>query len=148
MLKKQAIEIRHTLVELKPPSNAMEPAKDFPEHVVLVFTLMAIAMGVVPLLLARLWAKFISPPKPGPEKSANYECGLASAGDPGGHQSVHYYLYAIVFLVFDVESVFLIPFATAFTQLPVGAVVAMAVFLLLLAEGLVWAWAKGVLSWR
>ncbi len=105
-------------------------------------------MAVVPLLLARLWARFFSPPKPGPIKTSNYECGLASEGDPGGHQTVHYYLYAIVFLVFDVESVFLIPFATAFTGLPLGAVLAMAVFLLLLAEGLVWAWIKGVLSWR
>jgi NADH-quinone oxidoreductase subunit A len=57
-------------------------------------------------------------------------------------------LYAIVFLVFDVESVFLIPFAVAYSGLPLGAVLAMAVFLLLLAEGLVWAWLKGILSWR
>lgn len=106
------------------------------------------AMGVVPLFLAHLWARFFAPAKPGPEKTANYECGLASSGDPGGQQSVHYYLYAIVFLVFDVESVFLIPFATAFTGLSLGAVVSMAVFILLLAEGLVWAWFKGILSWR
>ena len=59
-----------------------------------------------------------------------------------------YYLYAIVFLVFDVEAVFLLPFAVAFTGLPVGAAVAMLVFLLLLVEGLVWAWGKGVLTWR
>ncbi|MCC6235359.1 MAG: NADH-quinone oxidoreductase subunit A [Verrucomicrobiales bacterium] len=109
---------------------------------------MALAMGAVPLLLARAWAVAFSPGKPGPEKSSNYECGLASDGDPGGQQSIHYYLYAIVFLVFDVESVFLIPFATAFTGLPMGAVLAMAAFLLLLAEGLVWAWLKGILSWR
>jgi NADH-quinone oxidoreductase subunit A len=126
----------------------VEPLRDFPQHVVLTFIVMAVAMGVVPLLLGRLWARIFSPPKPGPEKSANYECGLASAGDPGGHQSVHYYLYAIVFLVFDVESVFLIPFATAYSGLPLGAVAAMGVFLLLLAEGLVWAWLKGILSWR
>ncbi|MBL9138980.1 MAG: NADH-quinone oxidoreductase subunit A [Verrucomicrobiales bacterium] len=109
---------------------------------------MAIGMGVVPLGLAWLWARFFSPRKPGPEKSSNYECGLASEGDPGGQQNVQYYLYAIVFLVFDVESVFLIPFAAAFTGLPIGAVLAMAVFLLLLAEGLVWAWLKGILTWH
>jgi NADH:ubiquinone oxidoreductase subunit 3 (subunit A) len=126
----------------------VEPLREFPHHIVLTFAVMAIAMGAVPLLLARLWARFFSPAKPGPEKQANYECGLASAGDPGGHQSIHYYLYAIVFLVFDVESVFLIPFATAYSGLSLGAVISMAVFLLLLAEGLVWAWLKGILSWR
>jgi NADH:ubiquinone oxidoreductase subunit 3 (subunit A) len=126
----------------------MEPLREFPHHVVLTLGVMAVAMGVVPLLLARLWARFFSPQKPGPDKSSSYECGLASAGDPGVAHKVDYYLYAIVFLVFDVESVFLIPFATAFTGLPLGAVVAMAIFLLLLAEGLVWAWLKGILSWH
>ncbi|MGC2299637.1 MAG: NADH-quinone oxidoreductase subunit A, partial [Acidobacteriaceae bacterium] len=58
-----------------------------------------------------------------------------------------YYLYAIVFLVFDVEAVFLLPFAVAFTRLTVGACIAMLVFLLLLVEGLIWACTKGVLTW-
>jgi NADH-quinone oxidoreductase subunit A len=126
----------------------MEPLPQFPLHVVMTMVIMAAAMGLVPLFLARLWAGRFSPRKPGPEKLANYECGLPSTGDPAAQQSVHYYLYAIVFLVFDVESVFLIPFAAAFTGLPLGAVIGMAVFLLLLAEGLVWAWLKGILSWR
>ena len=91
---------------------------------------MAVGMGVVPLGLAWIWAQLYSPKKPGPEKSSNYECGLASEGDPGGQQNVQYYLYAIVFLVFDVESVFLIPFAAAFTGLSLGAVLAMAVAVL------------------
>lgn len=126
----------------------MEPLLEFPNHVVLVFAAMAVGFGLGPILLARLWALKFSPAKPGIEKSSNYECGLASAGDPGGQQSIHYYLYAIVFLVFDVESVFLIPFAAAYTGLSLGALLAMAVFLLLLAEGLVWAWLKGVLTWH
>jgi NADH-quinone oxidoreductase subunit A len=58
-----------------------------------------------------------------------------------------YYLYAIIFLIFDVEAIFLLPFAVAFTGLGVGASIAMMVFLLLLVEGLVWAWQKGVLTW-
>ena len=58
-----------------------------------------------------------------------------------------YYIYAIVFLVFDVEAVFLLPFAVAFTGLPLGACMAMLVFLLLLVEGLVWAFRKNVLTW-
>ncbi len=125
----------------------MEPLLEFPNHVVLVFAAMAVGFGVGPLILARIWALTFSPRKPGIEKSSNYECGLASAGDPGGNQNIHYYLYAIVFLVFDVESIFLIPFAAAYTSLSIGALLTMAVFLLLLAEGLVWAWLKGVLTW-
>lgn len=126
----------------------MENSDAFPLGTVAIFALMAVAMAVVPLSLAFAWARFFSPQKPGPEKNSNYECGLESGGDPGAPQSVQYYLYAIVFLVFDVESVFLIPFATAYAGLPLGAVLAMGVFLLLLVEGLVWAWCKGVLSWH
>ena len=58
-----------------------------------------------------------------------------------------YYIYCIIFLVFDVEAIFLVPFAVAFTTVPVGAFVAVLVFLLLLVEGLVWAWCKGCLDW-
>ena len=59
-----------------------------------------------------------------------------------------YYLYAILFLIFDVETIFLLPFAVSFTGLSVGAFVAILIFLLLLAEGLAWAWMKGVLTWK
>ena len=57
-------------------------------------------------------------------------------------------LYAILFLIFDVEAIFLVPFAVAFTGLPVGAFIAILVFLLLLIEGLIWAWSKGCLQWE
>ena len=56
--------------------------------------------------------------------------------------------YAILFLIFDVEVIFLLPFAVAFFHLPAAAALAMLVFVLLLAEGLVWAWKKGILNWR
>jgi NADH-quinone oxidoreductase subunit A len=102
--------------------------------------------GVVPLTLAFVWSRFFGPPKPGREKNAIYECGLASKGDAWVQFKPEYYLYGILFLVFDVEAVFLFPFAVAFTGLPLGAWVAMAVFMLLLVEGLAWAWVKGVLD--
>jgi NADH-quinone oxidoreductase subunit A len=107
----------------------------------------AVAFGFAPLALAWLWAKWISPRKPGAEKNATYECGLESKGDAWIQFGASYYLYAIVFLVFDVEAVFLLPFAVAFTGLSAGACVAMLVFLLLLVEGLIWACQKGVLTW-
>jgi NADH-quinone oxidoreductase subunit A len=110
--------------------------------------LVAAAFCLVPLLLARLWAGVFSPAKPGVEKQAAYECGLESPGEVRIQFHSGYYLYALVFLIFDVEMLFLLPFAVACSGLPAGAIVAMLVFVLLLVEGLVWAWRKGVLQWR
>ena len=109
---------------------------------------MAIVFALVPLALARLWALKFSPQKPGTHKNAVYECGLESTGSAAIQFKSQYYIYAIVFLIFDVETLFLLPFAVAFTELPVGAFVAMMVFILLLAEGLIWAWLKGILVWK
>lgn len=113
-----------------------------------VMAAVATAFCVAPLLLARLWARWFAPPKPGPEKNAPYECGLPSPGETGVRFHSGYYLYALVFLIFDVELLFLLPFAVAWSGLPAGAVVVMLVFVLLLVEGLVWAWRKGVLEWQ
>jgi NADH:ubiquinone oxidoreductase subunit 3 (subunit A) len=115
---------------------------------VLVLLIAAIAFALTPLLLARLWAMKFSPKKPGHDKNAIYECGLESKGDAWIQFKSDYYLYAIIFLIFDVETIFLLPFAVAFTSLGVGAFLEMMVFLFLLAVGLVWAWKKGVLSWK
>jgi NADH:ubiquinone oxidoreductase subunit 3 (subunit A) len=108
----------------------------------------AVAFAATPLALAWLWAKKYSPQKPGPDKNATYECGLESKGDAWIQFKAEYYLYAIIFLIFDVETIFLLPFAVAFTGLGAGAFVALMVFLLLLVWGLAWAWMKGVLTWR
>lgn len=107
----------------------------------------AVLFGAAPLAMAKLWAVKFSPAKPGAQKNAIYECGLESAGDAWVQFKASYYLYAIIFLIFDVEAIFLLPFAVAFTGLAVGACIAMLVFLLLLVEGLVWACKKGVLTW-
>ena len=113
-----------------------------------VFLLIALLFPLVPLALAKLWSMRFSPPKPGPEKNDVYECGLKSSGDAWIQFRSDYYLYGILFLIFDVEVIFLFPFATAFMSLSFGAFAAMMVFMLLLVEGLVWAWRKGVLTWR
>src|SRR5262245_7251604 len=124
-------------------------ATDYHPYVFLtLFLAAAVIFAVVPLVLARLWAKFFSPQKPGHDKNATYECGLESKGDAWVQFKAEYYLYAIIFLIFDVETIFLLPFAVAFSGLPVGAFLAMMLFLLLLVEGLAWAWGKGVLTWR
>jgi NADH-quinone oxidoreductase subunit A len=115
---------------------------------IVVIMIAAVGFALGPLLLAWLWARFFSPRKPGAEKNATYECGLESKGDAWVQFKSEYYLYAIIFLIFDVETIFLLPFAVAFTGLGVGAFVSLMVFLFLLASGLVWAWRKGVLTWR
>ena len=113
-----------------------------------IFLLVALLFPLVPLFLANLWSRVYSPAKPGPDKNAAYECGLQSKGDAWIQFRSDYYLYGIIFLIFDVEAIFLFPFAVAFLDLSLGAFMAMMVFLLLLVEGLVWAWRKGVLTWR
>ena len=122
--------------------------QDSPYLFLVVFIVAGAIFSVTPLAIAWLWAKKFSLRKPGPSKNATYECGLESESKDWVQFKSDYYLYAIIFLVFDVETIFLLPFAVAFKVLPVGAFVAIAVFLLLLVEGLVWAWRKGVLNWR
>lgn len=113
-----------------------------------LFLGVALAFPLIMLGLARLWVKCLQPAKPGPLKNATYECGLAATGDAWIQFKAHYYLYAILFLVFDVEVLFLLPFAVAFTNLSAGALLAMAVFMFMLAEGLVWSWFRGHLQWK
>ena len=119
-----------------------------PYQFLLVFLALALAFALTPLALAWLWAKKFSPQKPGEQKNAVYECGLESRGSAAIRFKSEYYLYGIIFLIFDVEALFLVPFAEAFLKLPLGAFIAMLVFILLLAEGLAWAWMKGVLTWK
>ena len=108
----------------------------------------AVAFALGPLVAAYAWARFFSPNKPGKDKNAIYECGLESKGDAWIQFRSEYYLYGILFLVFDVETIFLLPFAVSFTGLGVGAFISLITFLFLLAVSLVWAWKKGILVWK
>ena len=121
---------------------------DHPYAFLALFLGVAIAFPLIMLGVAWLWVRFFQPAKPGVLKNATYECGLAPSGDSWIQFKAHYYLYAILFLIFDVEVLFLLPFAVAFTSLSMGALFAMLVFILLLAEGLVWSWHRGYLDWK
>src|SRR3954454_24723653 len=123
------------------------PVEYSPYLFITLLMVAAVAFAVTPLALAYIWAKKFSPRKPGNDKNAIYECGLESKGDAWVQFKSQYYLYGIIFLIFDVETIFLLPFAVSFTGLAAGGFIAMMVFLLLLVEGLVWAWQKGVLTW-
>jgi NADH:ubiquinone oxidoreductase subunit 3 (subunit A) len=114
---------------------------------VIVLLLGGAGFAVGPLALAWLWAKKFSPQKSGPSKNAIYECGLESDGDAWVKFKSGYYIYAIVFLIFDVEAIFLLPFAVAFGGFTAGEAIEMLVFILLLVGGLIWACQKNVLSW-
>ncbi len=124
------------------------PMNSHPYAFLALFAAVAVAIPLVFLGVAQLWFRFFQPAKPSATKGDVYECGVASSSDSWIQFKAHYYLYAILFLIFDVEVLFLLPFAVAFTDLPVGALVAMLVFILLLAEGLVWAWHRGHLEWK
>ena len=82
----------------------------------LVFLAVAIVFPLIPLGLAWLWAHFLTPGKPSAEKQASYECGIRSEGPARVQFHSQFYLYGLVFLVLNVETVFLLPFASAFLQ--------------------------------
>lgn len=128
--------------------EVVAPVEYHPYVFLVVFMVVSAVFGLMPLMLARIWARNFSPQKSGEVKNATYECGLEAKGDAWFQFKSHYYLYAIIFLVFDVETIFLLPFAVAFGGLSGGAFVAIMIFLVLLVEGLVWAWSKGVLTWK
>jgi len=119
-----------------------------PHAFLVLFLAVALAFPLLMLGVAWFWVKFFQKAKPGVIKNATYECGLEATGDAWIQFKAHYYLYAILFLIFDVEILFLLPFAVTFTQLPAGAIFAMLLFIFLLVEGLVWAWHRGHLEWK
>lgn len=115
---------------------------------ILVFFAVSLAVPLGALALARAWMTFFTPIKPGKEKNALYECGVNPLSGRQTRFHSQYYMFGLLFLVFDVETVFLLPFAVAFLKLDAASFIAAMAFLLLLAEGLVWAWSKGLLDWR
>jgi len=125
----------------------LPPVNAHPYAFIALFLFVAILFPVALLVVAQVWFRCFQPPKPSTVKLDPYECGVAPRGDAWIQFKAHYYLYAILFLIFDVELLFLLPLAVAFTGLPTGAWVAILVFVLLLAEGLVWAWHRGHLEW-
>ncbi len=108
-----------------------------------LFVLISLFLPTAAILIAGL----LSPKKPNSIKNSTYECGIETVGDTWVQFRVQYYIYALVFLVFDVETVFLYPWAVAYNQLTLFAVLEAVVFLLILVAGLYYAWKKGALQW-
>ena len=107
------------------------------------------ALTGVALVAAGLWiARLISPRSFNPQKGEAYECGIPTRGVSMSQFKVGYYLYAILFLMFDVETVFLFPWAVKLRDLGADGLTAIAVFFTILVLGLVYAWRKGALAWK
>src|SRR5262245_60419418 len=111
---------------------------------VVIFALVGFAFVGVTLLIARL----ARPSAPTPEKMETYECGVPPVGDAWRQFNAHYYLFALLFVVFDVEAAFLYPWAVAFRKLGAYAVAEMLLFVVLLGLGLAYAWRRGALQWE
>jgi NADH-quinone oxidoreductase subunit A len=109
--------------------------------------LAVLVAGVGLVVVAFGAARLIAPRRPLPAKLTTYECGIDPVGEGWSQSQVRYYVYGFLFVIFDVESVFLFPWANIFEDLGMQAVVEMAIFIGILAVGLLYAWRKGVLRW-
>ena len=109
---------------------------------------LAVALaGVLLVAVAFTAARLIAPRRPGGRQAHTYECGIDPVGEGWSQSQIRYYVYGFLFVIFDVESVFLFPWAKVFESLGIAAVVSMALFIGILAVGLLYAWRKGVLRW-
>ena len=110
---------------------------------ILILGIIAALLVLVTLLTARI----LGPSNPSGPKLSTYESGEITQGIGRGPIEVQYYQYILVFLILDIEAVFLIPFAVEFLNLSIQGIIVMLVFVLLLLEGWVYAWKKGALEW-
>jgi NADH-quinone oxidoreductase subunit A len=106
-----------------------------------------VVAGIGLVAVALITARAVAPRRPVPAKLTTYECGMDPVGEGWSQTQIRYYIYAFLFVIFDVESVFLFPWATVFESLGYQAVVEMGIFIGILAAGLLYAWRKGVLTW-
>jgi NADH-quinone oxidoreductase subunit A len=105
--------------------------------------LVAAAFAAGPLLAVAI----LAPRKRSATKSETYECGVLTVGDSWVKFRMQYYLYAILFVLFDVETVFLYPWAVSYGGLGFFALIEMIIFVSMLLVGLAYAWARGALRW-
>ena len=110
---------------------------------ILIFMAVGIFMGTVPLLIAYL----LGPKRPTKNKLAPYECGFDPQSDVRLPFDVRYYLVAILFILFDLEVAFIVPWAVVFRHLGWYGMVTMLVFIALLLVGFLYEWKKGALEW-
>ena len=110
---------------------------------VVVFAVLACVVGVAVLLLTEL----VGPRRRDSEKTTIYECGVPLFDSADQPFTIKFYLFAILFILFDIETVFLIPYAVLYQGLGIMGLIEMMVFLVVLGLGLVYCWKRGALEW-
>lgn len=110
----------------------------------LLFLFVATGIGIALLIIGNL----LGPKRPTPEKLSPYECGFAAFEDARMQFDIRYYLIAIQFIVFDLEIIFIVPWATVFRELGVLGLIEMGIFAGMLLLGFVYVWKKGALEWE
>ena len=108
-----------------------------------LFLIIALIVPAVAVILPG----FVAPKKPNAIKQETYECGMEPVGGAWVQFKVQYYIFALVFLIFDIETIFLYPWAVAFDKLPLFAVMEGVLFIAILLVGLLYVWRKGALEW-
>lgn len=108
-----------------------------------VFMLVSLFLPAAAITIAAV----LAPKKSNPMKNATYECGMETVGESRVQFKVQYYVFGLIFLVFDIETVFLYPFAVAYQQMALWGVLEAVFFVLILLGGLLYAWRKGALEW-
>lgn len=111
---------------------------------VLIFIIIGLGVGLVIPLLGYI----LSPKHPDPSKLSSYECGFEPFNDSRAPFDVRYYLVAILFIIFDLETAFLVPWAVVFRELGWFGMISMGIFLGLLTIGFIYEWKKGALEWE
>ena len=112
-----------------------------------LYVALFLVVGAIIPVGAIVTAFVLGPKKPNPIKKTTYECGIEPVGDVWVQFKAQYYIFALVFLVFDVEAVFLFPWAVKLGQLGLYAVIEGIIFVVILIVGLVYTWRKGMLEW-
>lgn len=108
-------------------------------------TILVVGAGMAALPIAL--QNILAPRKPNKTKSETYECGIETVGETWVQLKGQYYIFGLIFLIFDIEAVFLFPWAVAYDRLQFYMVLEGVLFILILAGGLVYAWRKGALEW-
>lgn len=104
-------------------------------------------VGVAFVSVVYLLVKMLAPENPYPQKGTNYECGSTPIGEPWVPFRIQYYAFALLFLIFDIETVFLYPWALIYKKLAWFGFIEMAIFIVILLVGLLYAWRREVLKW-
>jgi NADH-quinone oxidoreductase subunit A len=126
------------------PGFPFRPIMLRPYIPILLFVIVALGFAVFTLLFSRL----VHAAKPNPVKLEPYECGIETTTDARDRYSIRYYLIAMLFVIFEVETVFMFPWAVMLDQLALFGLIEMLLFLLILIVGYAYAWRKGALEWQ